>query len=67
MSIFNVELKKVVDDTYDIEIGYELMNQLVKDIDTGLVGKVKKFAVITDTNVLDLYARPLREEVVNAG
>ena len=42
MSIFNVELKKVVDDTYDIEIGYELMNQLVKDIDTGLVGKVKK-------------------------
>lgn len=24
MSIFNVELKKVVDDTYDIEIGYNL-------------------------------------------
>ena len=23
MSIFNVELKKVVDDTYDIEIGYK--------------------------------------------
>ena len=61
MSIFNVELKKVVDDSYDIEIGYELMNQLVEDIDTGLVGKMKKFAVITDTNVLDLYARPLSE------
>ena len=24
MSIFNVELKKVVDDTYDIEIGYNM-------------------------------------------
>ena len=66
MSVFNVELKRVVDDTYDIEIGYELMNQLVKDIDTGLVGKVKKFAVITDTNVLDLYARPLSEKIVLA-
>ena len=67
MSIFNVELKKVVDDSYDIEIGYELMNQLVEDIDTGLVGKMKKFAVITDTNVLDLYARPLSEKLAHAG
>ena len=24
MSIFNVELKKVIDDSYEIEIGYEL-------------------------------------------
>ena len=29
MSIFNVELKKVVDDTYDIEIGYNLSETLV--------------------------------------
>ena len=29
MSIFNVELKKVVDDTYDIEIGYNLSDTLV--------------------------------------
>ena len=28
MSIFNVELKKVVDDTYDIEIGYNLSDTL---------------------------------------
>lgn len=67
MSIFNVELKKVVDDSYDIEIGYELMNQVIEDIDTGLVGKMKKFAVITDTNVVDLYAKPLSEKLIKAG
>ena len=31
MSIFNVELKKVVDDTYDIEIGYNLADALISD------------------------------------
>lgn len=67
MSIFNVELKKVVDDSYDIEIGYELMNQVIEDIDTGLVGKMKKFALITDTNVVDLYAKPLSDKLVKAG
>ena len=29
MSTFNVELKRVVDDTYDIEIGYDLSSKLV--------------------------------------
>ena len=29
MSIFNVELKKVVDDTYDIEIGYNLRHPCI--------------------------------------
>ena len=47
MSIFNVELKKVVDDTYDIEIGYNLSDTLVSDLENGLAGKIKKFAVIT--------------------
>ena len=51
MSIFNVELKKVVDDTYDIEIGYNLSETLVSDLENGLAGKIKKFAVITDTRV----------------
>lgn len=67
MSLFNVELKRVVDDTYDIEIGYELENRLISDIENGLVGKVKKFAVITDTNVKDLYAKPICEKLLKAG
>ena len=35
MSVFNVELKKVVDDSYDIEMGYRLEDQLVEDLETG--------------------------------
>lgn len=67
MSVFNVELKKVVDDSYDIEIGYGLSDKLVEDLETGLVGKVRKFAVITDSNVSDLYARPISEKLLRAG
>ena len=67
MSVFNVELKRVVDDTYDIEIGYELENKLVEDIENGLVGKIKKFAVITDSNVKELYAKPICEKLLKAG
>lgn len=64
---FNVELKKIVDDSYDIEIGHNLSKQLVSDIDGGLVGKIKKFAIITDSNVLDLYAQRIYDMIVEAG
>ena len=56
MSTFNVELKKVVDDSYEIETGYHLEEKLIDDIKNGLVGKIKKFAVITDSIVKELYA-----------
>lgn len=42
---FYCELKKVVDDSYDIEIGHKLSDTLINDIQNGLVGKIKKFAV----------------------
>ena len=67
MSVFNVELKKVVDDSYDIEIGYDLKNKLVEDIERGLAGNVRKFAVITDSNVSERYARPICERLLRAG
>ena len=56
MASFNVELKKVVDDSYEIEIGYGLEQKLVDDIKAGLVGKISKFVVVTDSNVKELYA-----------
>ena len=64
MSTFNVELKRVVDDSYDIEIGYDLKNKLVADIERSLVGGIRKFAVITDSNVAELYAKPISENLV---
>ena len=36
MSIFNVELKKVVDDSYEIEVGHSLEQKLISDIKGGL-------------------------------
>ena len=56
MSICNVELKKVIDDSYEIEIGFDLMDKLVDDLKSGLVGKINKFVIITDDNVKKLYA-----------
>ena len=67
MSVFNVELKKVVDDSYEIEVGYGLGSKLVADIEKGLIGNIRKFAVITDSNVCDLYARPICENLLQAG
>ena len=67
MSVFNVELKKVVDASYDIEIGYNLMDKLVEDMEAGLFGTLHKFAVITDTNVRDPYAKPICEKLIAAG
>lgn len=67
MSTFNVELKKVVDDSYAIEIGYDLEEQLVNDIKAGLVGKIKKFAVVTDSIVSDLYANKIYQLLLDAG
>lgn len=64
---FKCELKKVVDDSYDIEIGHDLSKQLVEDIKNGLVGKIKRFAVISDSTVVDLYAQSIQNLIVQAG
>jgi len=58
MSNFHVALKKVVDDSYDVQIGCGLIDDMIQDIKEGLVGNKKKFAVITDSNVDEVYGRP---------
>ena len=67
MGNFRVSLKKVVDDSYDIEVGYELTTRLIDDIKEGLAGKLKRFAVITDSIVEELYAKPIYEALIEAG
>lgn len=66
MGIFNVELKKVVDESYEIEIGFCLEDKLILDIQNGLVGGITKFAVITDSIVKDLYAVSILNRLINA-
>lgn len=67
MSRFHVELKKVVDDSYDVQIGNDLIDVMVEDIKQGLAGNRKKFAVITDSNVEPLYGEPVLQAIQKAG
>ncbi len=67
MGIFNVELKKIVDDSYEIETGFGLEDSLISDIRDGLVGNITKFAVITDSTVKDLYAANILAKLSEAG
>lgn len=67
MSSFRVDLKKVVDDSYDVEIGQDLIPGLIRDIENGLVGGIKRFAVITDSEVENRYAAPILDGLREAG
>lgn len=67
MGTFQVELKKVVDDSYEIEVGFALEDKLIADLQDGLVGKIHKFAVITDSNVKALYGEPILHRLQDAG
>ena len=64
---FFCELKKIVDDSYDIEIGRGLSDTLISDIKNGLCGRIKKFAVVTDSIVESLYAKGIYEKLISAG
>lgn len=59
MGRFHVELKKVVDDSYDIEIGYNLFDSLINDLKNGMVKGVYRYAIITDSTVEKLYGQKL--------
>ncbi|MGN0634189.1 MAG: 3-dehydroquinate synthase [Oscillospiraceae bacterium] len=64
---FNVELKKVIDDSYDIEIGHGLQQTCLNDIVGGLFGNIRRIAVVTDSNVAELYARDICDSLCGAG
>jgi 3-dehydroquinate synthase len=69
MSKFRVELKKNVDESYDIEIGRNVLETMISDLQTELAACNYKVAVLTDSNVEALYSgemlRALREAGVN--
>lgn len=67
MSNFHVELKKVIDDSYDVQIGRKLIPTLVGDLGNGLAGGIRKFAVITDSTVEPLYGAPVLAALKGAG
>lgn len=67
MSIFRVALKKVIDDSYDIQTGRSLAGQLVSDLQAGLTGSRRRFALITDNTVEKLYAEHICQSLLDAG
>lgn len=67
MSVFNVGLKKVVDDSYDIEIGFSLLPKLEADLQAGLLSKIRRLALITDDTVKPLYALPIADRLTKLG
>lgn len=67
MSTFCVELKKVVDNSYEIEVGFGLEEKVIQDLQQGLVGNIHKFAVITDSIVKELYGKQIYQRLLDAG
>lgn len=61
---FRVALKKVVDHSYDIEIGEALFGALIEDLKRGIVENVSKFAIITDSKVEALYGQALLDQLI---
>ena len=67
MSTYRVELVRTVDDSYNIEIGFGLAGQLINDLRAGLAGNIRKFALVTDSNVKPLYAGRIYEGLIESG
>ncbi len=67
MSKFYVELKRVVDDSYDIEIGYNLFNTLIRELKGNLGQGISRYAIITDSIVKELYGDKLYELMLKEG
>mgnify|MGYP003308867319 FL=1 len=64
MPKLTVELKRVVDDTYDIEIGRNLVKSLINDIKNGICKTASRYVIITDSNVEPLYAQTIKKELL---
>lgn len=67
MSKFYVELKKVVDDSYDIEVGSDLFDTLICDLKGELGKGINRYAIVTDSNVEKLYGQKLYEKLCDNG
>lgn len=65
MPNLTVELKRVVDDTYDIEIGRDLVSSLIGDIKNGITPNASRYVIITDSNVSTLYAQTIENALID--
>ena len=66
MEQFHVNLKKTVDDSYDIVIGSGLLHVLQEDLIAQSCGMKRNVAIITDSNVYAYYGAQFERTVKNA-
>ncbi|MCD7837271.1 MAG: 3-dehydroquinate synthase [Lachnospiraceae bacterium] len=67
MKTIDVKIEKIINNSYEIEIGYNLFGKLVYDITQGLVTNVHKYAIVTDSNVAGLYGYNLLNLMIKQG
>lgn len=67
MQTINVKIEKVINNSYEIEIGYDMFEKLVDDIKHKIVPDVYRYAIITDSNVAALYGYRLFELMKKQG
>lgn len=63
---FHVNLVKTVDDSYDIEIGSNLLNNLKEYLTESLQQQKRNIAIITDSNVHTIYGKNFEKIVKEA-
>jgi len=62
-----IHLNRMIDDSYPIEIGRNLIDSLVADLRQGLIKHRNKIAVLTDSHVQRIYGDEMIHKLVNAG
>lgn len=67
MQTINVKIEKVINNSYEIEIGYDMFEKLVDDIKHKIVPNIYRYAIITDSNVAALYGYRLFELMKKQG
>jgi len=60
-----LNLKREVDDSYEIVIGSDLFPRIARDLKD--LGMASRYAIVTDSNVLGLYAGKLEKLLADAG
>ena len=66
MSVLRVSLRKTVDDSYDIEIGYELIPRLADYLSQEPFATTR-LAVITDTDCARLFGDRMLRDMASRG
>jgi len=67
LSTFHVQLERVVHDSYQIKIGRNLFDTLIADLKGPFFHPIAKFAVISDSNISQLYGEPLVRKLKESG